>query len=222
MNAGPALTWMLRAVLAAGMASFPALAAACWWTPPFPGKAFQAAFFALAGLEKLWSQCLRQRDAAPWAPAGRDWTAPAVGAAYVLMTFAALAERFWRRGPFHPVMAGLGLGLYLAALVLQYAAFAHLRRQWAVHLDRPRSDRCLVTSGPYRALRHPLYAAYLLEALAIPLVLHAAGALVFALLVFLPLELARIRVEERLLRATFGRAYEDYAARTGAFWPRRA
>ena len=79
-------------------------------------------------------------------------------------------------------------------------------------------DHALVTSGPYRWVRHPLYSS------AFALWLGAAlGTLNWLLLLLWPLVAAgvvrHLPAEEEMLRAKFGTAYDEYAARTGQLIP---
>lgn len=77
----------------------------------------------------------------------------------------------------------------------------------------------LVTDGPYRWVRHPLYA--LGTVILTGLGLLAASGFVLAALAVLALPLAlRTRLEERALSHRFGDAYRRYAERTGRFLPR--
>ncbi len=76
----------------------------------------------------------------------------------------------------------------------------------------------LVTSGIYARIRHPSYLGLLASALGWSLAFRSAvGVLLTALL--LPPLLARIRSEEKLLRAHFGAAYDAYRARTSRLLP---
>ena len=82
-----------------------------------------------------------------------------------------------------------------------------------------RRAHTLVTSGPYRWVRHPFYDAVLLLMFANGLTaanwfILAGGVLVFALMVL------RTRREEERLLARFGDPYREYVARTGRFLPR--
>jgi protein-S-isoprenylcysteine O-methyltransferase Ste14 len=82
-----------------------------------------------------------------------------------------------------------------------------------------RQQHSLVTHGPYRWIRHPLYTAAALLTGAMSLVaanwfVLVTGALTVALLV------VRTRVEERNLVARFGDSYRAYMERTGRFLPR--
>lgn len=82
-----------------------------------------------------------------------------------------------------------------------------------------KDSQVLVTSGPYRWIRHPLYTGALLFIFSLSLVfedwviffIFLAGLLAFRLLV-IPAE------EEQLLEA-FGEDYEGYQSRTGALLP---
>jgi protein-S-isoprenylcysteine O-methyltransferase Ste14 len=82
-----------------------------------------------------------------------------------------------------------------------------------------RAEHTLVTSGPYRWVRHPFYVAVGLAIASNVIVsanwyLLATGGAIFVLLVI------RMPREEAKLEARFGEAYRAYRARTGAFFPR--
>ena len=81
-----------------------------------------------------------------------------------------------------------------------------------------RTEHTLVTSGPYRWVRHPFYASLALCAAANSLAtanwfILASGALLFILIVI------RTQKEEELLLTKFGDAYRGYMERTGRFLP---
>ena len=106
---------------------------------------------------------------------------------------------------------GYGLGLSGIALVA-WASFTLHRAGTTVRPDRG-ADR-LVTDGPFRWRRNPIYMGDVLILLGLAELTHnvwfAILAPVFALAVF---RLA-ILPEERHLEARFGQAYLDYKART--------
>ncbi|HEU4333792.1 MAG TPA: isoprenylcysteine carboxylmethyltransferase family protein [Candidatus Eisenbacteria bacterium] len=78
----------------------------------------------------------------------------------------------------------------------------------------------LVTHGPYRWVRHPLYTAGL--ALLACLSLIAANWLLLGMTAVAGVAIAGavVPLEERALLAAFGAEYEAYRARTGRFLPR--
>jgi methyltransferase len=90
------------------------------------------------------------------------------------------------------------LGLALCAQALRYWAIATLGERWNVRVIVVPGEP-VVTEGPYRWLRHPNYAAVVVELFALPLV-HGAWltALTFSALNAWLLRV-RIRVEERAL-----------------------
>jgi protein-S-isoprenylcysteine O-methyltransferase Ste14 len=112
-----------------------------------------------------------------------------------------------------------GLGVQGAGVVLGGWAAAHLslrqRRRFSVTPLPDRHDT-LVTDGPYRRIRHPMYtsvlAVVLPAALAGPPVSVAAGIAVAAVL------LAKLRFEERELARRFS-GYGAYRRRSGALLP---
>ena len=82
-----------------------------------------------------------------------------------------------------------------------------------------RKQHTLVTNGPYRWVRHPLYTLAALLGIASSLAAAnwffiVAGGLVFLLLAI------RTRKEEENLLARFGDDYRTYMQRTGRFVPR--
>jgi protein-S-isoprenylcysteine O-methyltransferase Ste14 len=76
----------------------------------------------------------------------------------------------------------------------------------------------LVTTGPYRYIRHPSYLGLLISALGWGLAFNTAAGVVLALANIPPL-VARMNAEERLLSSEFGAAYEAYRARTARLIP---
>ena len=82
-----------------------------------------------------------------------------------------------------------------------------------------RKHHSLVTTGPYRWVRHPFYVCAALVTLAVSLIsanafFLVAGGLILLLLFF------RTRVEEANLVSRFGEDYRKYMDRTGRFFPR--
>jgi protein-S-isoprenylcysteine O-methyltransferase Ste14 len=59
-----------------------------------------------------------------------------------------------------PTRAGIGLVLFAAGLVFAVWARVHLGRNWGTPMTR-KEDPELVTSGPYRLVRHPIYTGIL-------------------------------------------------------------
>ncbi len=82
-----------------------------------------------------------------------------------------------------------------------------------------REDHELITHGPYRWVRHPLYAVGILFFSGLSLI-AANWFMATTLALALVLVILRIPREEAMLIERFGDAYRDYQRRTGRFFPR--
>jgi protein-S-isoprenylcysteine O-methyltransferase Ste14 len=110
---------------------------------------------------------------------------------------------------------GLGLSLYSLGMLLWT-----VRTLGRFGLPGPAvlQDHELITSGPYRLVRHPGYSA-----IQVFLLGTALGTLNWLILVLWPVGVVATylnsRSEERLLREKFGTAYEEYAQQKNRFIP---
>lgn len=139
----------------------------------------------------------------------------------LLVQLVAVVEAVYFRYPESPewgwvdvaalVLMVLGLGLRTWGVITLGRYFT-----WHVTVQ---SDQKVIRNGPYRFLRHPGYAGGLLSYFLAPIFLHAWIAAVLAA-ILLPLAfLRRIRYEEALMRANFGKDYEEYQREVGALFP---
>ena len=82
-----------------------------------------------------------------------------------------------------------------------------------------RRDHTLITDGPYRWIRHPLYTFGSLFFISLSLV---TGIWLIPLLVIptFAILIQRTSIEERALQERFGDEYLRYSKRTGRFFPR--
>lgn len=110
------------------------------------------------------------------------------------------------------------LALYLGMALFAWAAF-HLKD--GIHgLVEPRSDRGVVNTGPYSVIRHPIYVAMFIALIGAAIVSRSIVGIASTLLVFLPAEIHRARLEERALADAFPELWKEHASRTGFFLPR--
>jgi protein-S-isoprenylcysteine O-methyltransferase Ste14 len=80
-------------------------------------------------------------------------------------------------------------------------------------------DTGLVTAGPYRFVRHPIYSGLLLFSAGEALAFASWPALVIVACGIVPTFAWRARAEEKLLRSTFGDRYAAYQERTRMIVP---
>ena len=129
------------------------------------------------------------------------------------MTYVTTGEPQVADYPFHPLLAWSGAAVFAVALIGFYRTHRALGRFWSVTLTI-RQTHELVTTGVYRHVRHPMYAAFFLWAIAQALLLPNWIAGPAGLVGFGTLFGLRVRREERMMEAMFGDAYRAYAART--------
>ena len=82
-----------------------------------------------------------------------------------------------------------------------------------------RTEHTLVTTGPYRYVRHPFYLSFLIAVIGGSIVTANWYLFLTSLLPFVFL-VVRTRIEEEKLVERFGDEYREYISRTGRFWPR--
>jgi protein-S-isoprenylcysteine O-methyltransferase Ste14 len=81
--------------------------------------------------------------------------------------------------------------------------------------------RRLVTRGPYRLVRNPMYAGAGLTLVGAALFYHSAPLAGYAGLFLIVTHLFVVFYEEPTLRQTFGTDYEVYCRQVGRWWPKR-
>jgi protein-S-isoprenylcysteine O-methyltransferase Ste14 len=107
----------------------------------------------------------------------------------------------------------VGYGLGLAGIVLVAWAIATLYRAGTTVRPDQGADR-LVTDGPFRWRRNPIYMGDVLILLGLAQLTHNIWLVVLAPVFALAVFRLAIVPEERHLEARFGQAYLDYKART--------
>jgi len=124
----------------------------------------------------------------------------------------------WMELPLSSAFRWLGVPTMIMGAALHVWGARHLGRNLTITIDTV-EDHTLVTTGPFRWLRHPLYTGGMVESVGVCLLLAsgivAAGALTFWLLIII-----RTAREETVLRKVFGEDYVRYADRVGRFLPR--
>lgn len=125
----------------------------------------------------------------------------------------------WSRAPLPQLLRWAGAPFALAGVLLFDAAQRALGRDFSPS-PRVKPGGVLVTRGPYRLVRHPMYAAFLLCWAGYGLLsanwwIGGTGLAAESMLAIF-----RVPREEAILRAHFGPEYDRYARRTPRFLPR--
>lgn len=124
---------------------------------------------------------------------------------------------FWRLLPNPLACFWIGAAVTLGGLLFAVWARLILGSNWSRSVTI-KQDHELITRGPYRLVRHPIYTGILTGFLGSSVATgQLRGLLAFAL-VFVALWY-KLRLEEAWMRSQFGDTYADYSRRTAALVP---
>jgi protein-S-isoprenylcysteine O-methyltransferase Ste14 len=133
---------------------------------------------------------------------------------FLFIQFASVYRPEWLQVTDYPVIGLMGIALGILGVFVEIWAVWHLRFAFATE---PAARR-LVTSGPYRLARHPIYLggclAYLGMFMSRPTVPLALALALWAVCIHF-----RMRYEEAILSEAFPQEYGDYRRRVGALLP---
>jgi protein-S-isoprenylcysteine O-methyltransferase Ste14 len=104
------------------------------------------------------------------------------------------------------------------SVALAWAATRHLDKQWRYEAAVI-EDHELIQTGPYRWVRHPIYASMLGMLLATGAAWSRWPMFAVGLVVFLVGTEIRVRAEDRLLAERFQDAFTEYRFRVNAYVP---
>ena len=107
--------------------------------------------------------------------------------------------------------------LTLLGLLGAVWARIYLGRNWSGYVTY-KEDQTLVTTGPYKYIRHPIYTSMIL--MFIGTILYYGSLLISTIFVILAITfILRIRKEEEIMIKLFGEKYMDYMKRTKRLIP---
>ncbi len=139
------------------------------------------------------------------------------GLLIIILAFVLL--RLFRAGSLavhDPIVQAVGAIMFLSGLILAVWARIYLGRNWGMPMTQ-KDEPELVTSGPYRLVRHPIYSGILLGLLGTSLATDIYW--LIAVGVMGGYFLYSARVEERFMTISFPTTYPDYRAKTKMLIP---
>lgn len=155
-----------------------------------------------------WSKKQPQKRDARW-----RWGIALEVAAYILLWFS-------HRGAVTVPALRMAVAVFcfVLASLISWTATRSLGRflRFEAALD---TDHQLIRSGPYRIVRHPIYASMLCMFFGMAAIAATPLWFAVALALFLAGTEIRVRVEDRLLAAHFGDQFRDYQRITRAYIP---
>jgi len=112
----------------------------------------------------------------------------------------------------------LELLFFALAATLSWTARRVLGKQWRIEAGL-NADHELITSGPYRILRHPIYTSMLCTLLGTGVLITPWWLLLTSIAIFVAGTEIRVHVEDSLLGSHFGGRFQDYKQRVPAYIP---
>jgi len=112
----------------------------------------------------------------------------------------------------------IGVSLMFIGIVFRAWAVRYLGKYFTPTVQI-QADHQLITSGPYQIVRHPSYTGAYLVIVSAALVLHSWVGFVLANICMITAYYFRIKQEETVLKAHFGKAYHIYASKTKRIIP---
>ena len=112
-----------------------------------------------------------------------------------------------------------GLLGYFAGILLLWWIHAALGTNFSQKLEVFENHQ-LITVGPYKYVRHPMYTQFLLWVVFQGLLLANSFVLVFGLAAWVFFCCVRLPPEEKMMRKKFGDEYDRYALKTGRLFPK--
>ena len=137
-----------------------------------------------------------------------------VGVLILVLPLPGLTHRFLPRSH---ILIVPGLAIELGGILFAIWARHHLGRNWSGEV-RIATGHELIRSGPYRNIRHPIYTGVLgmyLGAMIVSGEWHALLGMTIITLAYL----RKLRLEERILSATFGPPWDDWRRHSWALLP---
>jgi protein-S-isoprenylcysteine O-methyltransferase Ste14 len=125
--------------------------------------------------------------------------------------------KFWER-PLPVWRLALSILFLLLAGLLSWTGARALGRQWRIDAGLS-SDHELVTNGPYRVVRHPIYTSLLCLLLGTGFMVTLLSLLALSAIVFIAGTEIRVRIEDSLLTSRFGDRFRDYQRSVPAYIP---
>ena len=112
-----------------------------------------------------------------------------------------------------PQFAPLGIALVAVAWIPPVWAIVLFRREGTEVNPTSSTNRKLLTEGPYRFTRNPMYLGLVIVTLGIAVWVGAWPMFIAPIVVFATVNWVHIPFEENKMRRQFGATYDDYAKR---------
>lgn len=146
------------------------------------------------------------------------WSYTLMAGSYILLLIATPLEYFIVKRDINPIITSIGLIMYLLGLSIRRWAVWTLAEFFSLHIEIKEKHQ-LIKDGPYRYVRHPNYLATIMKGVGFLLIPNSFYMIFYAILIFIPIRIVRIYLEEKELIKEFGQEYLNYKKEVYALLP---
>lgn len=122
------------------------------------------------------------------------------------------------RGNPGEIMRNAALILYAAGVALRYWSSAILGNSFSRNIEADKEHK-LISWGPYRFIRHPLYMALMLMVVSVSIFLRSLAGITFSLVIMTIVLGIRIKEEEKIMEENLGKRYMRWKEKRQLFIP---
>ncbi len=137
---------------------------------------------------------------------------------HVLSILLSYVEYIYFRSSINYILLMIGAAFYGSALLVRLLSIRELGRLHSIHIE-VRKDHPIIQSGPYKYVRHPIYAVTILELFSVPLITNSLSGAAIVAFFYLPGLCFRAQAEDKILVAELGEPYKEYSRRTPLIFP---
>jgi protein-S-isoprenylcysteine O-methyltransferase Ste14 len=142
----------------------------------------------------------------------------AISSSIALTVVLGYLDIFYIESSLGKAMQYLGIAIYTIGIVLRYSGAIYLGEYFTRDVQVSK-DLELVSDGPYRILRHPLYLGLFLLSVGVPMFFRNPVALIFTVGCVGTLINQRMILEEESMEATIGERYREWKRSRYRFIP---
>ncbi|HEY6073282.1 MAG TPA: isoprenylcysteine carboxylmethyltransferase family protein [Anaerolineales bacterium] len=189
-----------------------------WFPDLLFGSILGYSFLLISLIDSLLPRIFNSRRKAPAVIVQDRWSFLLIQIAEILTLGGGLILRYFRIGITSAFFQYAGLVIMISGFLFRSWAMLSLGRYFSRVVEIENGHH-LITTGPYRYVRHPAYTGMLMIFLGALLGIGTWAGALFGMLVLGAATLYRIRVEEKVLLQQFGEEYLQYGARRGRLLP---
>ena len=151
-----------------------------------------------------------------------DWTLLVTSVFYFVTCLSVVIEFFFFNKGYNYYLMAVGAVIFIGAILLRRWSIKTLGDQWAIHaigesklVERPK----LITHGPYKYIRHPIYLSYVMDLVGMIFIFNTLYSVILVFILNIPSYMSRVKHEEDAAIKRMGDSYVEYRKKTSSIFP---